>query len=223
MAEGHRQRLKNRFLNYGLESFEPHNVIELMLFYTIPRKDTNGLAHDLIDRFGSFNAVLEADYESLMEVKGITAHSASLIKLFLETIKYYERGEKPVARTFYNTNEIGHYLAGVFTGFVNEQLYIMYLDNKNRVIYCANSFGGPSSSTAYTLTNSIVDDATARHASGIVLAHNHPKGTYIPSTDDIRFTNIIHGAVHEAGMNFIEHYIIADGKYNALLSRTIGS
>ena len=88
--EGHRDRLRQRFLQEGLENFQDHNVLELLLFYSIPRKDTNEEAHNLINRFGSLSGVFDASFEELCEVKGIGENSAALIKIMPELFKKYE-------------------------------------------------------------------------------------------------------------------------------------
>ena len=81
MHSQHRKRMKERFLLEGLEHFEPHNILELLLFYSVPQKDTNETAHLLIERFGSLRGVLDAPFEELCRVPGIKEHSATLIKL----------------------------------------------------------------------------------------------------------------------------------------------
>ena len=93
MAEGHRSRLKERFKNDGLDSFNEINALEILLFYAVPRSDTNPLAHRLLDRFGSFAAVLDADYNDLLEVEGVSDHTATFLKLLPEAARYYQSGK----------------------------------------------------------------------------------------------------------------------------------
>ena len=105
--EGHRQRLKNRFLNDGLSGFEKHNILELLLFYSIPQKDTNDIAHELLKTFGSLKGVFEADFSELMKVKGIKENSATLLKLIPEVARQYMLEEVDSERVFDTAEKIG--------------------------------------------------------------------------------------------------------------------
>ena len=105
--EGHRQRLKNRFIETGFQGFEPHNILELLLFYSIPRKDTNVIAHNLLNRFGSLKNVFNASFEDLIQVEGIKENSATLIKMVPLIAKEYVDSSLPKNPTFDTANKIG--------------------------------------------------------------------------------------------------------------------
>ena len=100
--EGHRQRLKDTFLKTSLDTFQPHNILELLLFYSIPRQDTNEIAHELINHFGSLKNVFDADYEELIRVKGIKENSAVLIKMIPQLAKIY-LSNKPEERELFDS------------------------------------------------------------------------------------------------------------------------
>ena len=105
--EGHRQRLKNRFLTEGLDSFETHNILELLLFYSIPQRDTNGIAHKLLDTFGSLKGVFEADFEELIKIDGIKENTATLLKLIPEVARAYFHEEMDEQKIFDTAEKIG--------------------------------------------------------------------------------------------------------------------
>ena len=127
--EGHRQRLKNRFLQEGLENFEKHNVLEILLFYAIPQRDTNDIAHELLNTFGSLKGVFEADYTELLKVKGVKENTATLIKLIPEIAREYMFEEISEERVFDTAEKIGKYFVRKYIGEVNEVVYLMLLDN----------------------------------------------------------------------------------------------
>lgn len=105
--EGHRERLKNRFLTSSLDNFEPHNILELLLFYSIPRQDTNEIAHALLDRFGSLKGVFDADFSELIKIKGIKENSATLIKLIPQISRAYMFEEINKEKIFDHIDKVG--------------------------------------------------------------------------------------------------------------------
>ena len=216
MAEGHRQRLKNRFLSEGLEGFEPHNVLELLLFFTVPRCDTNPIAHDLIDTFGSLSDVFDAEYEDLMQVNGIKEHSAALIKLIPAISRYYymDRQQK---RIDLSTNEkIGEYLISLYYGINVETVYLLLLDNKMHLIGRVKLHEGSVNSAAIDIRK-IAERAFAKRAAHVILAHNHPNGIAVPSGDDLLTTQNVLRALKPLQIDFVNHFIVAEDKYAAIL------
>ena len=133
--EGHRERLKNRFLSDGLKGFEKHNILELLLFYSIPRQDTNEIAHDLLDKFGSLKGVFDADFNELIKVKGIKENSATLIKLIPQLAQAYISEDcDDEEMIFDHADKIGSFLTKKYIGETKEVVYLMILDNKFRLI-----------------------------------------------------------------------------------------
>ena len=131
MHEHHRKRMKERFLREGIENFEPHNVLELLLFYSIPQKDTNEIAHRLINRFGSLSAVFEASFSELIEIDGIKEHSATLIKLIPALAQRYVSEANSFSGSFIPTiEEAGKYFKAKYIGATKEIVYLLLLDNK---------------------------------------------------------------------------------------------
>ncbi len=216
MHEQHRQRLKNRFLREGLDNFEPHNVLELLLFFSIPQKDVNETAHELINRFGSVSRVFDADFEDLIEVPGIKEHSATLIKLIPSIARYYMSDSATPGMMLDTIDKMGEFLVNKFVGASVETVYLVMLDNKLSLIDCVKIHEGSVNSSAVTMRR-LVETALSRKASMAVLAHNHPNGLAIPSPDDMFTTNEASRAFSLMGIEFLGHILVAGQKYVNIL------
>ncbi len=212
MHENHRSRLKNRFLTEGLDAFDPHNVLELLLFYSIPQKDTNETAHALINRFGSLSEVLDAPMEELMEVPGIKEHSATLLKLIPELSRRYMLDKNHTSEPLSNLDMIGRYFVDRYIGINVETVLLLLLDNKFDIIDCIKIHEGSVNSAAITLRR-LVELALFRRASMVVLAHNHPFGTPIPSSDDLATTREIKRAFDIMEIRMLGHVLVAGEKF----------
>ncbi len=210
--EGHRERLKARFIKHGLSSFEPHQVLELLLFYAIPRKDTNPIAHELLDTFGSLTAVLEAPVRDLCKVNGISEHSATLIRLGGELLKRYEEELQANVKSFSNIEEIAAYLKPHFRGETKEKALMLCLNNRNELLNCCVlSIGGIVNTDASL--REIVEQCVKYQTTRIVLAHNHPAGNTAPSPDDITTTRKVIESLRILEVSVIDHLIFARDGY----------
>ena len=209
---GHRNRVKERFCETGLSSFADHNILEFVLFYSVPRKDTNELAHRLIEHFGSLHAVFEASVERLMEVPGISYNSAVLIRLFPEVNKRYMLSKQGKRTRFKTMDDAANFVSNLFIGDSVESFYVICLDSNNRVICCDKHSSGSVTTTNVTI--SLVLDSAVRHkAVGVLLAHNHPSAIARPSNDDITTTRMIKDTLEKMHVNLIDHMIVGhDGK-----------
>ncbi len=205
--DGHRQRVKNRFIKSGIDDFEPHNVLELMLFYAIPKRDTNELAHNLIETFGSFDKVLEADYLQLAAVKGMGEHSATLLKLFIESYGYYERQKYKDGFIATSSAAVISYAQSLFVGETRELGYLLCFDAKLQLINCVKISEG-SVNAASVSVRRVVETATANKAISVILTHNHPNGLPVPSTEDVATTKKIMSALSTVDIDFSDHIIV---------------
>lgn len=212
MHKNHRERVKNRFLAEGLDHFEPHNVLELLLFYAIPQKDTNELAHTLINKFGSLERVFDAPFEELLTVPGIKEHSATLIKMIPALSRRYSIEKNKVGEILSDADAWGKYFVGRYIGVEVETVFLLLLDNKYNEIDCVKIHEGSVNSSAITIRK-LVEIAYSRQASMAVLAHNHPRGVAIPSAEDLFTTNGIADAFRLMGISFLGHIIVAGDKY----------
>lgn len=217
MHEHHRQRMKERFLREGIENFEPHNVLELLLFFSIPQKDTNEIAHRLIDRFGSLAAVFDAPFSELIKVDGIKEHSATLIKLVPALAqRYISEANSNDGKFLPTMADVGKYFISKYIGATKETVYLLLLDNKYKIIDCVKIHEGSVNSSAITMRK-LIELALESKASAAVLAHNHPGGIPVPSADDIFTTKETERAFTLIGVSFLGHILVAGNKYVNIL------
>jgi len=212
MHDGHRQRLKIRFLTEGLDNFEAHAVLELVLFYALPRQDVNPLAHELINRFGKLSAVFDAPIESLMKTPGIGEHAAALIKLVPALCRRYQVSRIEGEQILNTTSRAGAYLLPRFVAHKNEVVYLVCLDSKCKVLGCTMLFEGSVNSAGVSVRK-IVETALSFNATGVILAHNHISGVALPSADDESTTAHIKAALRAVGIRLNDHLIVADGDF----------
>lgn len=210
--KNHRERVKNKYLEHGLECFADHEVLEMILFYSVPQKDTNVMAHELIDKFGSLRKVLEATPDELCEISGIKSHTAVLLGIIRDVNRRCILSEVREGEVFDRVSKIGEYLMGYFSGLSNERVCVMLLDNSMRLIDCVNiSDGSINGSTVdYRL---IAQTALSKRASSVILAHNHPDGCAIPSREDREVTRAVEAALSVVGVNLLEHIVVGAGNF----------
>ena len=214
--DGHRQRLKQRFLEEGLESFTDIQVLELLLFFSVPRQDTNPIAHALLDHFGSLYQVLEAPVEELRKVKGVGEQSALLLSLMNDVARYYQVDRTMREKILPTVQACGEYLVPFFFGRNVETVFLLCLDAKCKVL-CCKEVGQGSVNSAGISVRKIVETALAANATTVVLAHNHPSGNPAPSQADDTLTGRIRESANLLGVRFLDHIII--GKPTATVQR----
>ena len=208
---GHRERVKERFFKEGLDGFADHNVLELMLFYSIHRKDTNELAHRLLETFGSFHAVLEADVERLTEVPGISYNTALMIKLFKDICKRYQLSRRDTGVVIDNAKLASDYVSALFIGEPEEVFYVISLNGAGKIIY-ADRLASGTVNRAQVDVRKVIDSVVKHKAESVLLAHNHPGAIAHPSTEDISVTETIEQMLDEMGVKLLDHMIVgSDG------------
>ncbi len=210
--EGHRQRLKERFRSEGLDSFTDVQVLELALFYCIPRKDTNPIAHALLEHFGSLSQVLEASVEELQKVNGISENAAVYLSMLTQIGRYYlvDRSQREVILP--TIDKCGAYLVPYFFGRPTETVFLLCLDAKCKVL-CCREVGQGSVNSAGISIRKIVETALGANATTVVMAHNHPSGLALPSPEDIQTTRRVAAALQAVEVNLADHIVVADGDY----------
>lgn len=218
LHQNHRERMLEKFRRFGLDVFSDHEVLEILLFFAIPRVDTNPIAHRLLARFGSLHAVLEAPVEQLCEVKGIGPRSADLIKLSFALCARYQKDLVKTDRHSDKLNtieKIGEYFVPQFTGEREEVLLAAYVDGAGRVIKCEEvARGGHAQVTVDAYK--IAQTALLCRAAGVALAHNHPDGTVTPSAEDIAVTHRLEQALTGLGLQLVDHCVVARGHYASI-------
>ena len=209
---GHRQRLKDQFLTHGMDPIHDVNVLELILFYAIPRQDTNPIAHRLLNTFGSLAAVFDATPEELMERGGLSKNAATLIKLIPAAARRQQLSRSSCHQLLDSTQKCGDYLVPFFFGATQEEVYLLGLDAKCKVLGCVKLSTGSVNSAGLSIRK-VVECALNMKASSAVLAHNHTSGIAVPSQEDIRTTQSISHALDLVGVYLADHVVVADEDY----------
>lgn len=213
--DGHRARLKKRFLEHGLESFEDHGVLEILLFYALPRADVNPIAHALIDKFGTLSAVFDAPVEELARVPGIGLSTAEFIKLIPQVSRRYLMSRVSFDDILDSSKKAGEYLLPRFYAERDEIVYMACLDAKCKVLNCRLLFRG-SVNSANVSVRKIVENALVFNATSVIIAHNHTSGIAIPSDEDKLTTRRIEQALKSVDITLADHIVVADDDFVSL-------
>lgn len=211
--KNHRKRMKQQFIRGGIDQFEPHQVLELLLFFAIPQRDTNPLAHRLLDRFGDLASVLDADHAELCRVDGISDHSATLLVLCGQLLSRYYK-EKTDKKKFSNLSEIIEFMQMQLINEQREKVLLLSLNNRSQMINCTVVHTGTITS-AEASTRELVQAALRNRATAVVVAHNHPVGFCLPSEEDVAATKAFVPAFKMMDIEVLDHVIVAqDGCYS---------
>jgi len=212
----HRKRMRDKFEAMGEVAFNDYEIMEMLLFNVIPRCDVSPIAHALIDGFGSMEKVLEAPKEVLMTVRGMGEKSASYIKLLSAL---YNRAYRSANSNIY-VNDGGAAAEYVldkqfFAEDTEESLYIMVLDDQNRLLsFTPVAEGWQDSVEGYT--RSIAKTCFQMGGNRYILIHNHPSGVALPSSTDMRSSLVTENSLTAMGLTMLDCIIIADGDYVSL-------
>lgn len=212
---GHRQRLKNRFDRHGLDSFSDLNALELLLFYALPRQDTNPLAHALLERFGSLDAVLEAEPEELKGVAGMGENAALLLRLIPAISRRYLIRKSDGNTVIDDPESAGEYLFPHFCFRQEELIFALYLDSRFHVLDCEELNRGVVDAVDIGV-RALVNRALELQSSFVVLAHNHPSGVDMPSIEDEAATLRIRQALSAVGISLCDHLVFAGNSYMSM-------
>lgn len=216
----HRERVRNLFLKSGLEGFSDHNVLELLLFYAIPQRDTNLTAHRLIDRFGTLRNVLDAPVEELCKVQGMGLYSATFLSILPQLFRRYNEDGRQIALQLSDENAaqaIRQYLCARYIGEAQESVYLLSFGADGRMIACTNLARGSSLSVAIS-ERLVLETVIRLNAASVVLAHNHPGGVAAPSKDDVDVTRQVADALNRIDVRLIDHLIVAGGEAFSMAS-----
>ena len=218
MHENHRARMQARVERDGLDSLAEHEALEYLLFLSIPRQDTNELAHRLIQHFGSFCKVMEAEPEELMRVEGIGPKSARLIATVMAFSRYYELKKRKPHSTLKTAEAAIDYVRPLFHNLQNERLYLILLDDACRPVQdlCVAE-GVPNRVTVDT--RKLLRAVARTNSTCGILAHNHPTGLAIPSEADRLTTYRIMEVTGQLGFTIMDHIIIAGEDACSMLNR----
>ena len=213
---GHRKRLRERYARSGMDDFAPHEVLELLLTYAIPRIDVNPMAHALIEKFGSVAGVLDATEKELTEIQGIGPEAAMFLKMLPEVFRHYQLSGYDDKETYDTVAKLGDYLRALYTGVTVERVYLVLLDNSLKLIDCIPLSEGSVNCSSVTV-RTIAEYALRENASAVVLAHNHPRGLAIPSGADLEVTQTVECALETIGVPLLEHLIVTENSCAPIL------
>ena len=204
--------MKKRFLTHGLDNFDDHNVLELLLFYAIPRKDVNPLAHELLDRFETLSGVFEASVEELKKVNGMGESTAIFLKLIPAASRRHMISRVSESVILDSTTKAGEYLVPFFMYERDEVVLMICLDAKRKLL-CCKEMGRGSVNAAEVRIRRIVEMALSQNATSVILSHNHTSGIAVPSMEDTITTMKIKSALEIVGVELCDHIVVAGDDY----------
>lgn len=219
---GHRARMKERFLAANGKDLADHELLEMLLYYVIPRRDTNEIAHHLIEEFGSIERVLDAPIDELVTTQGVSAATATYLALVREAAGRYTAAkvtEREGASPIFDTPEkIVAFLRPKYVGVTVERAYLLLFDNGMRMLDCRHLGDGEISSLLISVRR-IAEIAYRKRASRVVLAHNHPDGIALPSKEDLALTRQVAAALQLLEIPLLEHFIFSKYGYCTVLNQ----
>lgn len=213
LHSGHRKRVRDRFIkNCSLDGMPENNVLEFLLFYAIPRADTNELAHRLLNEFGSLKGVFDAPFEALVNIDGVGEKTASLIKLVPSLTKVYLEESASEIKYILTTQDAVAYLRPKFTAENNEKLVMLCLNNIGKILKCSVISSGNINSAEIDVRK-IISEIINSKATAVIIAHNHPGGVCAPSKSDRDMTYRLSRMLTDVHARLLNHIIITDDDY----------
>ncbi len=213
--EGHRERLRDSFLRHGLDSFHELQALELLLFYAVPRRDTNPIAHALLDRFGSLDGVFAASEQELCEVPGVGRSAAALILLVPQIVKRGRVASASGQKKIRNGREAAEYLRPRLDTEREEVALMICLDAQMAVINCVELARGSIDAVDFNIRR-LVETAIKSKASYVILAHNHPAGSPRLSREDDAVTSRVYKALELVNIRLFDHIVVAGSEYASI-------
>lgn len=211
--EGHRKRLRNRFEKTGFEGFNDYEVLELLLTFILPYKDTKPVAKELIEKYKSLKGIFDAETIDLQNIKGIGERTAVYFKLLQETFGFlYDEQARNNQIQFTKTDHLFDYFKGTIGNSKNEIMRAVYLNSQNEMIKAENISEGTVSETV-VLPRKIVENALKHNAVSVIVAHNHPDGVAEPSENDDKMTEQIKNALQTVNISLQDHLVITNSDY----------
>lgn len=202
---GHRQRLRERYLKEGLDNFQPHEVIEMLLHYAIPRKDTKEIAKQLNKSLGGVSGVFDSSAEEIMKVAGVGENSAILLSMLGPLFRYYTK-EQAMKNPVSGPQEIERYLVNRLCGYEKEMVVLACIDNRYGLVTDV-IIGEGSVNESVIDKRKAVEMVLKYNATAAVIAHNHPAGFALPSRADIQSTIELKNAFDAIGVRLLDHII----------------
>jgi len=217
LCDGHRLRLKGRLRRSGRKAFEDHELLELLLSYAIPRRDTKPIAKTLLKRFGTFQAVLDAPYERLEETPGIGQHASTLIGLMKACMNRYLEPSTDKAPLIRGPEDLVAYLRAELGGHGRERFMLLCMNSAGALVHSRIMNEG-TVDAAHVYPREVVKEALDHDATALILVHNHPSGTLKASEQDMHLTRTLTEICSQVGVSLHDHLIATrNGVYSIRL------
>lgn len=211
LHDGHRKRKKEQFMQHGLDGFADHEVLELLLFYAVPRRDTNETAHRLLKEFGTLQGVFSAPMEELQKIEGVGESAAAFLSL-LPAVGRRAQLDCAKGKVLNSVEKVGSFFLQLLGGERREVLYQVCLDAKGKLL-CSCRLASGTVSMAPVSVREVVENALRCDASRVILGHNHPSGVALPSEEDRQITLQIQQALATMDIALVDHIVVADGDF----------
>ena len=211
--DGHRDRMRQRFQEFGGAGFQKHELIEMLLYNVYPRRDTNEMAHSVLDEFGgSLTKLIYSDPETISRTCSISQNAATMFSIIGEINRRaaIEKWDKKLVLS--STHVVGEYALSYLDNISIEKVYIICLNSALALIKCVEAANG-SSGSALIEVRRVVEIAVNNKASSIIIMHNHPSGSLKPSYEDMKFTSDCFDALSAIKIDLADHVIVANGEY----------
>ena len=210
--DGHRDRMRFRVLQEGAEGLATHELLEMLLYGTIPRGDTNEIAHHLMDEFGSISNLIEADPYEIAKTAGVGIKSGVFLSLLHELVRRYEREKLDQKPALVSMQRSVDYCRTLLAFRPQECFYAICLDSRRKIIHTSKVSEGTVNDAAVS-PRIVVEKALRYKATGVLLCHNHPGGSANPSHADTVLTNQLKSMLEPLGVTVLDHIIIGENQY----------
>lgn len=212
---GHRERMKERFLKTGFSGFSEHEILELLLFYSIPRRDTNPLAHTILDEYKSIANVFDADVESLSKIPGVGENSATLLSMIPHLARAYEQSKWSRDKLLHNTEAMGRFAVSMLQNEVIEKFALICVDS-NRRVHWSGIIANGTLDRLEAYPRLVVSEVVKHNAKHVVFAHNHPNDSLTPSAADKETTRKLADLLRAMDVVVLDHIIVAGSRFYSL-------
>lgn len=215
--DGHRERMRNKYFRMGLDAFEPHEALEMLLFFSRRQGNTNPLAHELIDHFGSVAAVLSASPDQLMQIKGVGENTAMLISMILPMYRLCMIDKNPRPDVFTGVEDCAKYLQAYFKDKTEEEFVIMFFDNSLHLISFEVISKGVNNASPVS-QRKMLESIVKANAASAVISHNHPGGNSLPSRPDAHTTIGVRNLLKTFSVELLDHIVVGADDYVSMIS-----
>ncbi|MBQ7184287.1 MAG: DNA repair protein RadC [Clostridia bacterium] len=210
--DGHRERLRERYISGGFDAFQPHEILELLLTWAVPRRDVNPIAHDLIRHFGSLSAVFDAEREDLEAIDGIGPNAALFLSMMGPLCRQYQLSRLSAKKvTLRDPDAVKEYCVALMRDVRDEEFTVLAFDRQLRLIGTDKLAEGVPDQVA-VFPRKVVEALIRRGATSAVICHNHPGGSAKPSREDIALTNELKKALETVSIRLNDHILVAGGE-----------